>query len=244
MAEILLLNPRARGKGSKMAKKRRSAAQRRATAKLVAMNRARKGRKARRSNPAPRSYGPAVSRRSRARRRNPVAAFRRRRAGRRSNPISMTGIMGPIKEAAIQGAGAVAMDMAFGFVNRYLPASLQRVPGQVGVGDAVKMLATVMLGRALRGPTKGISMKAATGALTVQFRDLTLGFFPQAAGSVAGLGYMVPGRVATAQTRVGPNRTRLSAYAQPGQSPLLSRYAAPGQTPLLSSAAREGYVVR
>ena len=232
MAEILLLNPKGR---TNMAKRRRSPAQRAATRKMLAANKRRSPRRARRANPAPRR---SVTVR-RARRRNPaLRAYRRRR-----NPIGglrMSGIMGTLKEAAVQGAGAVAMDWIFGKVNAYLPASMQRTPGQIGVGDAVRMLLTIVIGKALAKPTRGLSNKAAIGSLTVQFRDITAGLLP--AGTLSGVGYAVPGRIANFSNRVGPNRARMAAYVGAGNSPLLNAYTSPGVTPLLSgsAAAREG----
>jgi hypothetical protein len=250
MAEILLLNP----KGRKMAK-RRTAAQKRATAKLVALNRARRGgvrrvarkatatkrRTARRANPVAMANPAPRRRRRSARRANPAAAVRRRRR----NPINLGGraggIMGPIKEAAIQGAGAVAFDIGYGYVSPYLPASMAVVPGRVGVGNAVKALITVVAGQFLSKYTKGLSRKAAVGALTIQARDIVASMLPASTASVAGLGYAVPGRVINMNTRVNPNRTMLNAYQRAGQTPLLSAYTQPGQTPLLNGALeREG----
>lgn len=240
MAEILLLNPKGRTK----MKKRRTAAQKRATAKLVAMNRARRksGTKVRRTvarkatrrrvavtvaaNPAPR-------RRRAARRSNPAATVRRRRR----NPIAlgkMGSILAPMKEAAIQGAGAVAFDIGFSYVNRYLPASLQRTPGQVGLGDAVKAVITVVAGQALAKVTKGYSRKAAVGALTIQARDIVASMLPASAGAVAGLGHAVPGRIINASARVNPVRTSLNAYVPGAPTPLLNAYSQSGVSPLLS----------
>lgn len=252
MAEILLLNPKGR---TKMAKKR-SAAQKRATSKMIAANRARarvggvKRRAARKTTGAKRRRivarttvmaNPAPRRRRRAARRsNPAAMVRRRRR----NPISlggrgMGGLLGPMKEAAIQGAGAVAFDIGFGYLNAYLPASLQRTPGRVGVGDAVKAVITVVAGNFLGKYTKGMSRKAAVGALTIQARDIVASMLPASAGAVAGLGYAVPGRLVNMSARVNPNRTALNAYI-PGRPPLLNAYMQPGQTALLNGNGRAG----
>lgn len=251
MAEVLLLNP---AKRRKARRRNPSPAQRAARAKFAAMARARSAGarranpKRRRRNPAPMDSYEANPRRRRARRRNPIAAYRR--VTRRRNPIGLGGIsvnsiIGVAKEAAVMGAGAVAMDVAYGYVQKYLPASLQAGLNQATAGAAVKGLLTVIAGQALSKATRGLSRKAAMGALTVQFRDLVSGMLP--AGTVAGLGYAVPGRVVNRSARIGPNQTTMNAYTPPGsKTPLLNAYTAPGSmSPLLSGVrdarAREGF---
>lgn len=224
MAKMLLLNPAKRR--TRKTRRAPSAAQLRARAKFAAMARAR-------------------SRKSRSA--NPVSSYRRRarsRIRRRRNPINVRGLFNvgsyfaPIREAAIQGAGAVAMDYAFSYVNRYLPVSMQRVPGTVGVGDAVKAVLTVALGRVLaRAMRSNLPTKAAIGALTVQFRDITLALLP--GGPVNGLGWYSPAAVAQMNTRTGlTQRRNLSAFTTSG-TPLLSGQMGafmPGPSPLLSRA--------
>lgn len=159
MAEMLLLNPRRRRKAKKAA--RRSNPKRRT---------ARTSR--RRRNPLP-MFG-------RSRRIRPARVGRRRR-----NPITMgrltgSSIIAAIKDAAIGAGGAIAFDMAWGKVAPMLPASLRPVAGKVGAGDAVKMLATIVVGRALKGATRGLSMRAASGALTVQAHGIIKKMMPPA----------------------------------------------------------------
>lgn len=251
MEEVLLLNP---AKRRKARRKNPSPAQRAARAKFAAMARARSGAARRASNPKRRRKNPAraampyvANPRQRSRRRNPVAAYRRM-STRRRNPISLggfsiAGFMNVAKEAAVQGAGAVAMDVAYSYVQRYLPPSLQAGAGQATAGAAVKALLTVFAGKMLSKSTGGLSQKAALGALTVQARDLVSGMLP--AGTMSGLGYAVPGRVLNRSARIGPNR--LSQYTAPGgNTPLLNAYTSPGgRSPLLSGAGnarvREGY---
>lgn len=230
MAKMLLLNP-ARRRAARKTRRAPSAAQLRARAKFAAMARARSGARKARS----------------ARRSNPVASYRRRarsQVRRRRNPINVRGLFNvgsyfaPIKEAAIQGAGAVAMDYAFGYVNRYLPLSMQRVPGTVGVGDAVKAVLTVALGRVLARVTRSnLPTKAAIGALTVQFRDITLALMP--GSPVNGLGWYSPAAVTQMNNRTGlTQRRNLSAFTTSG-TPLLSGQMGafvPGASPLLSRA--------
>lgn len=241
MAEILLINPRKR-KGRKVAKKTRSAAQRRATAKMLAANRSRRGRR----SPAKRRRNPistltarhAVARRRPARRRaNPV----RRIARRRRNPISLGGltprsILGQVKDALIGAGGAVAIDVAYGKINPLLPASLQRVPGAIGAGDAVKALLTIAAGKLLSRATRGLSAKAALGALTVQAHGIVSSMLPASL-----LGYYSPARVVPGTQRVGPmqmNGLRMYTPAG-GMTPTLNRYTRGGATQLLSGGARE-----
>jgi len=235
MAEMLLINPRTRAKR----KAPRTAAQRRATAKMQAANR----RRSRRRNPvAPLAMNPRTRRRA-ARRSNPIRMVRRAR--RMSNPamrFSTAGIMAAFQQALVQGAGAVAFDIVHGQVQRFLPASLVPTPGSIGIGDAVKAALTVFIGSALRGPTRGLSVKAATGALTVQAHSLIKTFVPASLP----LGYAAPGYVTQGQTRVGPTRAIVGVgrYTRPGATALLSSYTpADSMTPLLNGRAaqyREG----
>lgn len=188
----------------------------------------------------------AVARPAR-RRRNPARAMARR-VMRRRNPIGMTsGMMKMIQDAFIGGAGSIAVDLAQGQINKFLPATLQTRPGTVGLGDGVKAVMTVVLGRALNRTTRGLSMKMASGALTVQ----SAGIMKTLLGPMLGaqLGYYTPGMVTNMNNRVGPIRNGVGAYTPAGQTPLLSAYTKPGVTPLLSGVgkamnarAREGYV--
>ena len=154
----------------------------------------------------------------------------------------VAGLLAMVKTAGVGAAGAIAVDFGMGQVNRFLPATLQRVPGRVSLGDGVKVLLTVVAGRALKGMTRGLSMQLAQGALTVQAHQILSGFVP--AGM---LGYAVPGRVVDQNARIGPMRARagMNAYTGAGMpSPLLNAYTrSRTQSPLLSSARqREGAV--
>lgn len=244
MAEMLLINPKSRG-GRKT---RRTAAQRRATAKLVAMNRART-RTRRRRNPvaAVAAAAPMRRRRMAARRANPAMLRRRRR-----NPAMLGGrfglgsIMRSVQDALVQGGGAVAMDLLYGQIAKFLPATLQRTPGSIGLGDATKAVVTVFLGHLLKGPTRGLSARAATGALTVQAHGIIAGLLP----STMTLGYYTPGMVTQGASRIGPNRAitgNMGRYTAPGATALLNRYTAPGMSPMLngrSARMREGVAIR
>ena len=233
MAEMLLINPGHRPKKRKT--KRASPAQRAARAKFAAMARAR------RKNPAK-----SVAARRR-RRSNPILSAVRSRTRRRSNPIKLGGMMGGymtmIQAAFVQGAGAVAFDVAHGQIARFLPDSLKRTPGSVGVGDAVKAVITAALGKLLAKPTRGLSLKAAQGSLTVQAHGIIASMVP----ATLTLGYAAPGRVIQGNSRVGPNVRSgyVGAYTPPGATPMLNAYTRPGATQLLSGSrgsalAREG----
>lgn len=211
MAEMLLINPRTRGR-------------------KVRKNPAKKRTHARRHNPVT----------TIARKRNPVRAIKRRvMSRRRSNPIGMagmTGYMTAIREALMGGVGAVAFDIVHGQVKRFLPAALQVTPGKVGAGDAVRAIITVFVGHALNGVTRGFSKKAAMASLTVQAHDLLKGFVPAALP----LGYASPAMIAQGTNRVGPIRQGMNAYTKPGTTPLLSAYTK-GTELLNGARGREGH---
>ncbi len=215
MAEMLLINPR----------KRRGTKARKAGAKR---------RIVRRANPIA-AYKPR-----KMRRRNPISAVKHVMRRRRRNPIGGTGMAGSymkmIQEALMGGAGAVAMDVLYGYVNGMLPATLQTMPGTVGTGNAVKAVATVFLGKALNKATRGFSQKAAQASLTVQAHEIVRSFVP--AGMA--LGYATPARVAMGTNRVGPIRRGVNAYTS--GSTLLNAYTQAGSgSPILSGARnREG----
>mgnify|MGYP000202065774 CR=1 FL=1 len=219
MAEMLLINPRRRRK----VRKARPAAKRRVA------------RRARRRNPVAVLAAPV-----RRRRRNPIrAAKRRTMSRRRRNPISLGGgsMMNVLRDALIGGAGAVAFDVVHGQIARFLPASLQRVPGSVGAGDAVRAIITVAVGQLLSKPTRGLSKRAAAASLTVQAHDIIKTFVPASMP----LGFASPAMIAQGTNRVGPIRQGVNAYTRPGATPLLSAYTPGNVTPLLNGAReREG----
>ena len=215
MAEMLLINPRRRRKARRanpIAKRRRVTRRRNPLATVA---------RRRRRNPMPM-----------VRRRNPIG-LARRRVMRRRNPIygrMGTGmLMAAIREAFVGGAGSIAVDLAMGQINKFLPANLQSNPMATGIGagDAVKALATVLLGHFLAGPTRGLSRKMAMGALTVQSANIMRKVLPL--GTMP-LGYASPARIVRGSNTVGPN---MGAYTQ--GSPLLNAYTKPNVTPLLSA---------
>jgi hypothetical protein len=233
MAEMLLINPRTRRKARK----------------------ANPARRRRRANPL------ALARvMPRRRRRNPIAAVRRRRANpigamrrrvmRRRNPAMLGGYMGAIREALMDGFGAVAIDYAYHMIAKAIPGTagtmLTPNPTSVGAADAVKAVLTVVLGNALNGVTRGFSRKAAKASLTVQSYQIMKKVLPaQISSNLSGLGYMSPAVVTSGgNTRIGPIRGQMGAYTAPGATPLLSAYTSSGSaSPLLSGSGarmREG----
>lgn len=181
--QALLVNPRRRSR------KRRTAAQKRATAKMIAANRRRgksparrkKTRRRRKSNPV----GMYVSNPRRRKRRSTTA-----RRARRRNP-SRRGMRGMINSlvmpAATAGAGALALDVLWGYVP--VPVDIKTGPmrhfakglGAIALGWGVGKIANRRMGDTM-----------AMGALTVifhtAFRELTARYAPQVA-----LGYYSPG---------------------------------------------------
>lgn len=177
MAYLALVNPAKRRKARKASagKKRRT---RRTSAK-------------RRTNPI------SLPMRKASRRKAHRVTARRRR-----NPIAVRGLLGSIvpmvKDAVIGAAGAHAIDYAYGKVSSYLPASMQG--GYAGT--ALKAFVTIVAGRALKKPTRGLSEKAAAGALAVQMYGVVGGLLAQTtAGRV---GYASPLPVRNANIRFNP----------------------------------------
>lgn len=203
MSQLLLINPRKRSSR----RKPRTAAQRRATAKMLAANRSRrKGRNvnARASNPAP-----AVRRR----RRNPIAAKSHSR--RRRNPIaaskqvslSANSVMSLAKAGAVGAVGAVAVDVVYGYAQPYLPSAMQSPVDSAGSINPLYYLAkggmAVLVGVLGRKVTRHAG-NMAQGSLTVTLHDAMKALMPSGI-SMGSVGYMSPG----APVRNAP---RLSAY--------------------------------
>lgn len=230
MAEMLLINPRRRTR--RKAKRAAPARRRRNPIALMAPRRRRR-------------HSMTTVRR----RRNPIGAMKRR-VMRRRNPAMLGGnYMSAIREALMDGFGAVAIDYAYNMIAKNVPGVgtfLQPSATAVGAADAVKAVLTVVLGNALNGVTRGFSRKAAKASLTVQSYQIMKKVLPaQITGNLSGLGYMSPAVVAAGGgTRIGPIRGQMGAYTAPGATPLLSAYTSSGSaSPLLSGSGarmREG----
>ncbi len=189
---LMLVNPKKR-------RKARSAAQRAATRKMIAAN-----RRGRRSNPAAR---PAKSSTRRRRRSNPIAASTVMRR-RRRNPISMKSPLAMVKNAAIAGSGALAVNAA---VN-YLP-----LPDMLKTGRMVYLtkfglaLALGTFGKRILGAN---AERMAEGAMTVLAATAINDFAANSLGvNLSGAGYFSPG------WQANPNipRTTLPLTAQLGR---------------------------
>jgi hypothetical protein len=170
---------------------------------------------------------------------------------RRRNPSMLGGnYMMAIREALMDGFGAVAIDYAYHMIAKAIPGTagsmLTPNPTSVGAADAVKAVLTVILGNALNGVTRGFSRKAAKASLTVQSYQIMKKVLPaQISGNLSGLGYMSPAVLTSGgNTRIGPIRGQMGAYTSGGATPLLSAYTSSGSSsPLLSGAGarmREG----
>jgi len=234
MAEMLLINPRRR---TRRKAKRAAPARRRRHNPIALMA------------PRRRRHRAAVAVHHR-RRRNPIGAMKRR-VMRRRNPAMLGGnYMMAIREALMDGFGAVAIDYAYHMIAKAIPGTagsmLTPNPTSVGAADAVKAVLTVVLGNALNGVTRGFSRKAAKASLTVQSYQIMKKVLPaQISSNLSGLGYMSPAIVsAGGGTRIGPIRGQMGAYTAPGATPLLSAYTSSGSaSPLLSGSGarmREG----
>jgi hypothetical protein len=159
------------------------------------------------------------------------------------------GYMGAIREALMDGFGAVAIDYAYHMLAKAIPGtagSFLTPTATVGAADAVKAVLTVVLGNALNGVTRGFSRKAAKASLTVQSYQIMKKVLPaQITSNLSGLGYMTPAVVSSGYgTRIGPIRGQMGAYMNSGATPLLSAYTSSGSaSPLLSGSSarmREG----
>lgn len=217
MPQVLLVNPitrkgaakaiKAAKKGAvKMAtarKKPRTAAQKRATAKLVAMNKARRAgsgtkrraarkttRKVRRSNPVETVMSnPKRRRRSNPKRRSSKTAATH--AGRvlryrRRNPVGGMGefLSQTLVPSAIGGGGALLLDIGLAVLP--IPATMKvgamapivRIAGAVGIGALAGMVTS-----------RKTANQIAAGAMTVTLYQIMRGFLARSlpAGSVPGL---------------------------------------------------------
>ncbi|SRR5258708_23213808 len=239
--QMLLINPakrRSRKRGMPAALKRYWATHRRGAKRKA------NPRRARRRNVMVPAWAAAVNPRRRdARRRNPVHHARRRYSiRRRRNPIpGMGGVVALLKDAAIQSLGGVGIDYLYGYVNNMLPASMKRVPGAIGVGDAVKLVFVAGLGLMLSRPTRGLSRAAAIGSLNNDFRMMIVSNLP--ATITQQLAWYQPAPVVDGTRWTGPNRGRMVR-----QSPLLSAFVrgsptlsgAPGMPQLMPNVVSVG----
>ena len=230
MQEILLINPSARPKkrkGTKMAK-RRTAAQKRATAKLVAMNRSRRSkssssvkrrRKTYRKNPAAPVYvqNAAAPRKRRARTMRVNPSVRRRMRSRTRNPIG--GIMPMVKDSAMGAVGAVAVSSLYSFVP---------LPDMLKMGNMAyvsKGLLAVLFGIVgAKVLPRNIAGKMAAGSLTVTMYEALKDNLGGVVPGLSGVGYFPGGRVAGSVPRMnGRPAPALSEYVNRGMGEYVNR---------------------
>lgn len=227
MATLMLVNPRRRARkaGGKKRTARRAGARRVRRAKnpvtVASVKRTVRSRRGRRSGVA----------RSVRRRRNPI------------NGKALAGSWGKLfKNVAVGGVGAVGVDMLWGFVQKYLPASLQPSVTGPGLNDALKAVATVIAGKALSKHTKGLSEQAAVGALIVQMSRIAAPFVAKAmpgTPGVAGVGYMTASRVIPGVPRIGPLQRGGVGLFQRGSPMLGMRVMGNSMLPGTGTSARE-----
>ncbi len=215
---LYTVNPSKRRRKAKRAhsRKHRSAAQRTATARLVAMNRS---RRARRSHPMAAHSNPRPRRRVRH-------ALRRvaRRVSRRfrRNPFSLPsmagagGVVGLLKSGVVGGAGAVLVDVGMGYTTKVLPASMSSPINADGSANwmyvGIKTALALALGTAGRKlPVVGkVAGQMAEGALSVLAYQIMRPMVPAAIS----LGYLNPAPTMRPQAGVGRYLSGAGAYAQ------------------------------
>lgn len=200
MEQLMLINPRKR-----TAKRRpRTAAQRAATKRMVAANRARRS-----SGRAVATYAanPAPARRRPAKRQSVARIMRHRKR----NPASRaSGVMPMITGAFMGASGALLVNTVGNYVP--MPASMQ-TPHMKAVVNGVLAIALGTFGSKFIGRR---AVQMAEGALTVTLHDtlknVLAGVIPM------NLGYYSPAMIMGADNRVGlpaPAEQSLREYMQP-----------------------------
>ncbi len=165
MSEILLVNPRRRG-----AKKRRmSAKQRKYFGKRTKSRRKRATVAAAPRRRRRRARAVVAVRRNPSRRRKLTATFRRRKRHHNPSLRNITsGAIPMLKDGFVGAAGALGLDLMWGYGKSYLPASIAGSPLAQYAVKLAGALAVGMIGnKLLRG--KGRAM--AVGATTVVLHD-------------------------------------------------------------------------
>lgn len=203
MPQLMIVNPRRR----KAKRKTRSPAQRAATARMLAANRARRNPAPKRRRPKARAASVAVATR-RYRRKSASGSVKRyvRRARARASTMgkslgfSLPKIQHAVTQAAIAGAGAVAVDVLMGQAVKFLPATWATRYSADGTVNwayyasksAVAIGMAVAGAKFLPGKAKSAANTMALGSLTVMTYELMRGMIP---ADMLTLGFMSPGRV-------------------------------------------------
>jgi len=189
---MLVGNPKRRAKSRKAP----SAAQKRARANFAAMARARSTATASRRR---RSVSTVVRRVARRVRRSVSPRVVRRYASRANAGYRLGGVVPMLKNAAVGAAGAVAVDVAYGFIGQYIPASMQSPTDSSGspnymyyMGKGALAIGIGMIGRRVLGR---YAPALVMGSMIVTIHQLLRGFV-QSSGVNIPLGdAMNPGRV-------------------------------------------------
>lgn len=226
-------NPRKR-----KSRKARSPAQRAATARMLAANRARKGpaRKARRSRRARRSVAVVSTVRRVARR------ARRSLTARRSVSPSLRNMGGSViglaKAGAIGAGGALAADVVQGFANGFLPASMATKTNADGspnyLNYAVKAGLTVAIaGLAGRVVSRSTAAQMATGSFTVMAYELLRPLAASVLPASMPLGWYAPGMTFKAGVKPGMGVGQYQRLGQYQSAPRsnISTLRSPNATP-------------
>lgn len=244
-------NPKAKGRAKTMARARRTAAQKRATRKMIAANRARARGKRR---------APVKARRRRVRR-NPATQYRQRRTYARTatmnprrrrrrssarrvrrNPIRMQNIMRDLLQpAAIGATGAIVNDALF----TYLPIPTQfKTPGMMRYASK-GISAVAMVWLASHVVKKETAAQLGIGALTQLSAEIFRNFIAQnvpalAPAAIEGMGYYNPAAVAGGGVGYYTNEG-MGLYVPGGQSDRLPSLATQNGNDGVGMYSENGY---
>jgi len=187
MNEILLL----KGNPSKRrGKRRRSAAQRAATRKMLAANRSR-------FHSNPRKRRKSIKRRAKSAVASVRRSVRRARRSVSSGRSIGNGFVGLLKNGALMGAGAVTADVGMGLIAKFAPSATMltsriNTDGTINYGYyATKGLLIYGMSKYGTRVTRHANTMAA-GALAVMGYELIRSFMP---ADIVPLGYFNPGRI-------------------------------------------------
>jgi hypothetical protein len=192
-------------------------------AKVMLVNRKKRGRKGKKVAVAKRKS--PVRRRSASRRKTKTVKFKRNPSPRN---IVTNVVDRQLRPAAIQAAGALALDVIYGYLSKYIPVNFQAgalrhfTKGVVAVGISA-VASNLKLAKA------AVLNDAAKGALTIVMHDAGKELMTQFAPQLP-LGYISPFPVA-----------RLGKYVRPAAG---GRVALPSPSRLQGTSRRLGKYIR
>lgn len=182
---LMLINPKRRSAGRK---KPRTAAQKAATKRMIAANRARRAPAARKSNPIRRHKRRATTHHAVA------APARRRRHARRHNPISLHKPLAMLMPALYGAGGALAVNAAM----NYLPLPAMLSTGRIRY--ATKFGLALLIGTFGKKVLGSKAEKMAEGAMIVTMaealKDIVGGATGLQLGDSDGISYISPAQLA------------------------------------------------